>query len=602
MLQRIIPVLVAVLVLNWMGVLEQKPSPAPSEAQALPVLDVIQNESVGEAGGPAAPDRVPGELLVDLRDDATDADVAAIEQRFGIDLQEIGPENREVRVMRAEVGDRDEAALTSELSKDGLVEQVEPNYLYRSLMVPNDPLYKYQWHMDQIRCPKAWDGGKYGEGAVVAVIDTGVAFENYRQFKKIRDLQGTKFVPGYNAVAHNDHPNDDHSHGTHVAGTVAQTTNNKEGVAGIAFKCAIMPIKVLTKQGWGTIGEIAEGIRWAADHKANVINMSLGGNSYSRVLKEACDYAKKKGVTIVCAAGNNGREGVSYPARYPACIAVSATRFDETLTWYSNWGKEICVAAPGGDTRVDQNGDGYPDGVLQNTIKPENPGEDVYALFQGTSMASPHVAGVAALIVSQGVKNPDKVRAILEKTARPKGGGRGDPKFGAGIVDAAAAQKAAAAEVGNRRLLSLVGAALLVACGLSGAALRLVAAAVPAVAAGCGFYFLPWQWLPAVLTQPMARWELAIFPGDGAVSPIFYSALLPLLAVALLWGFRPARPVTAGLALGFAAHLADAALLAGSDVAWPPGTAGALDVTWLLANAVALFVLARLALKGCVAR
>src|SRR5262249_6686879 len=151
----------------------------------------------------------------------------------------------------------------------------------------------------------------------------------------------------------------------------------------------------------------------------------------------AIKYARSKGVVVVAAAGNDGRGRVSYPARYPGVIAVAATQFDETTTFYSNWGAEIDVAAPGGNTRVDQNKDGKPDGVLQHTLVIGDPSKTDYQFFMGTSMASPHVAGVAALIESAGVRKPDAVEELLLDTARkPKSsaaaGGRVDDHYGAG--------------------------------------------------------------------------------------------------------------------------------------------------------------------------
>jgi serine protease len=173
--------------------------------------------------------------------------------------------------------------------------------------------------------------------------------------------------------------------------------------------------------------------------------MSLGGPFNSQVLARAVRYAHDKGVVVVCAAGNDGRGKVSYPAANAGAIAVAATQFDDATTFYSNWGKEVFVAAPGGNTRVDQNNDGVPDGVLQNTVTPGNIGKQDYLLFMGTSMASPHVAGVAALLVSQGIHDPDQVAALIKQTARRPSQYRGkhDNHYGAGIIDAAAAVAAA---------------------------------------------------------------------------------------------------------------------------------------------------------------
>jgi serine protease len=284
--------------------------------------------------------------------------------------------------------------------------------------------------------PEAWTRNQ-GEGVVVAVVDTGVT--------PVEDLGGTELVPGWNFVDNSADTRDDHGHGTHVAGTIAQTTHNGVGVAGVAYRAKIMPIKVLSAGGSGSVAGIAEGIQWATDHGARVINMSLGGPFYSQVLAKAVRYAHERGVVVVCAAGNDGRGKVSYPAANAGALAVAATQFDETTTFYSNWGKEISVAAPGGNTRVDQNGDGVPDGVLQNTVTPGNIDKQDYLLFMGTSMASPHVAGVAALLVSAGVRDPHVVKTLLEQTAhRPTAyRGKRDPHYGAGIVDASAALAAA---------------------------------------------------------------------------------------------------------------------------------------------------------------
>ncbi len=326
----------------------------------------------------------------------------------------------------------------------------EPNYIAHSFMVPNDPFYKYQWHLDNpvyggIEAEEAWNTST-GSGVTVAVIDTGVAYENYTEknrrnkYYRAPDLAVTLFAPGYDFVNKDTHPNDDEGHGTHVTGTIAQSTNNGVGVAGVAHKARIMPIKVLNKNGSGTYADIALGVRFAADNGAKVINMSLGGSAKASYLEEALAYAYGKGVTIVAAAGNSGNDTPSYPAGYDAyVISVGATRYDETLAPYSNYGASIDIVAPGGDLSVDQNGDGYGDGVLQQTFSRQTNNWGYY-FYNGTSMASPHVAGVAALLIANGyATTPADVRAAIETTAQDLGAPGKDNTYGNGLVNAAAA-------------------------------------------------------------------------------------------------------------------------------------------------------------------
>jgi len=339
-----------------------------------------------------------------------------------------------------------EAKAEFEMEED--VEYAEPNYIAYALMVPNDQYYPYQWHLDNpvyggIGMEEAWDVST-GSGVTVAIIDTGIAYEDYSwRYKKAPDLNNTCFVSGYDFVNNDSHPNDDNSHGTHVAGTIAQSTNNSKGVAGVAFKSCLMPVKVLDKYGSGTYADVALGIRFAADNSAKVINLSLGGPVPATYLEEALAYAYNKGVTIVAAAGNDGTNVISYPAAYDAyVIAVGATRYDETLAYYSNFGLSLDLVAPGGDLNVDQNDDGYADGVLQNTFNPNtrNTRDFGYWFFQGTSMAAPHIAGTAALVIANGnATTPDEIRAALETTAEDLGTTGWDTTYGWGLVDAFAA-------------------------------------------------------------------------------------------------------------------------------------------------------------------
>ncbi|HQL24350.1 MAG TPA: S8 family serine peptidase, partial [candidate division Zixibacteria bacterium] len=321
------------------------------------------------------------------------------------------------------------------------VEYAEPNYIAHAFMTPNDPYYTYQWHMPLIKMPAAWDQTTGSPSVIVAVVDCGVAYETYGSFTQAPDLAGTSFVPGYDFINNDSHPNDDCAHGTHVAGTVAQTTNNNLGVTGVAFNCSIMPVKVLDASGSGSYTAIANGVTFAADNGAHVINMSLGGSYNSSTLQNAVVYAYNKGVTIVCAAGNAGTSTPQYPAAYSQCISVSAVRYNKTYTSYTSYGSTIDICAPGGDVSVDQNGDGYVDGVLQQTHDGTNYGTFGYYFYEGTSMASPHVAGVAALLIAKngGSMAPADVRAALQNTAEDLGAAGWDQYYGYGLVDANAA-------------------------------------------------------------------------------------------------------------------------------------------------------------------
>ena len=285
------------------------------------------------------------------------------------------------------------------------------------MLFPDDPQYNKQWNFRAINVEQAWDETK-GAGVTVAVIDTGVS--------KVPDLKLTKFVEGYDFVNNKDDASDDNGHGTHVAGTIAQSTDNGYGVAGIAYEASIMPLKVLSGSGGGEIADIAEAIKFAADNDADIINMSLGGGGDSNMMKEAIAYAHSKGVTIIAAAGNEGRNAASYPARYPDVISVSATDAAGEKASYSNFGAGVDIAAPGGS------GTSETGRIIQNTVNPAT-GETVFVGFQGTSMAAPHVAGVAALIRATGVDNPEEISNILKQSSRQGKRGSSQPFLGRDI-------------------------------------------------------------------------------------------------------------------------------------------------------------------------
>jgi len=367
------------------------------------------------------------------------------------------------------------------LSNNPNVEDVTETLTASIYETPNDTFFNYQWHLHDtaggLRAEPAWDlAPNKGSGVVVAVIDTGVAYETYSRppssglpamnFQQAPDLSGLSVTTPKNYVFGDSHANDDHSHGSHVTGTIAQTTNNGFGVAGLASNVTLMPIKVLDFNGSGMDADLVDAIYYAVDNGADVISMSLGftgtgapdgdGNYCTEILDlgDALDYAYENGVVVVAASGNDSSI-VSCPAAYPTVIAVGASTYAAAVASYSNQGDALDVVAPGGDPNADLNGDGYSDGALQETYC--DPGGFIVLLailsgttadfdsfcdvfMSGTSMATPHVSGVAALLLGQQPSlSPDDVRALIEGTARDGGAVGWDPAFGYGIVDAAAA-------------------------------------------------------------------------------------------------------------------------------------------------------------------
>jgi serine protease len=285
-----------------------------------------------------------------------------------------------------------------------------------------------------------------GAGVTVAVVDTGVAFENYNGFYKAPDLSATKFVLGHNFVADTDHPDDDQGHGTHVTGILADNFVDGGGTIGVAPEVTVMPLKAVGADGSGSDFMIAQAIRWAADQGASVINLSLGGQGAGSVLADACRYAASKNCVLVAAGGNDGADQVGYPALYSYCMAIGATGFDGVRAPYSNRGDRLLVVAPGGNTSQDLNGDGRPDGIVAQTFDPRRGYDSFDYLFeQGTSMAAAEAAGTAALMRSVNPKlSAVDIRRILSRTALPLGGTTGrNNDYGYGLIDALAAVQAA---------------------------------------------------------------------------------------------------------------------------------------------------------------
>ncbi|MFC4778502.1 S8 family peptidase [Paenibacillus sp. GCM10023252] len=303
---------------------------------------------------------------------------------------------------------------------------VEPHYLYmtnetaqeQQAIVPNDLLYsEYQWNLPSIETEKGWSRSKGNEQVIVAVLDTGVQ-QNHP------DLQG-KLVKGLNIVDSNAEPEDDVGHGTHVAGIIGATVNNGEGVAGVSWYNKIMPIKVLDSSGAGSTYSVAQGIIWAVDNGAKVINMSLGNYAQAEFLHDAIKYAYERDVVLIAASGNDNTERPGYPAAYPEVFAVGATDAKSKRASFSNYGDYIDVAAPGASIAST-----YPGGQ--------------YAALSGTSMASPHVAALAALIRSANPKLTNaEVMDIMRNSAVDLGTPGKDNDFGYGLIDVDRALSAA---------------------------------------------------------------------------------------------------------------------------------------------------------------
>jgi serine protease len=416
-------------------------------------------------------DYLPGQVIVKFKPgasrDGQQRALDAVRSRPSVDSLEWAGE---VAILHDPL-QPDARILAEQLASQPEVEYAEPNFLLHHLSTPNDTGYApRQWNLQSIDMPRAWDinpGGK--SSVIVAVVDTGITTDDTTRsaatwngsaiqvisvpFAVNPDLPASRLVTPFDFVSgFGTTTLDTEGHGTHVSSTIGEQTNNALLDAGIAYNARIMPVKVCASYwdvqfsfsaggGRGFVppdaggcpnSAVALGIRYAADNGAKVINLSLGGPSPSATQLDALNYAVGKGVFVAIAAGNEKLEGnpVSYPASYAQQIAgvmaVGATNRSGNRASYSNTGSYVEIAAPGGDSRdSDASGSGF---IWQSTIRPSvsDPSRVLFPVFDnytevafsGTSMASPHVAGLAALLISQGVTSPAAIEQVIKKTAK----------------------------------------------------------------------------------------------------------------------------------------------------------------------------------------
>ena len=475
------------------AILVALPFVRPTDAQS-PILPPLPQEVVEGFIQAAAEhvDYLPGEVIVKFKPGVTaqgeQRALTALRSRPDVSaLQWLAGTTSALYRDRQQPNAR---ILAEQLSEQPEVAYAEPNYVMHVHAVPNDPSYSLrQWNFSAINMPGAWDISPGGSNStIVAIVDTGVTTSPLFNLS-VKTWDGTKIVSASPPVALSpDHdagrfvspadftgsltsPStvvyDLDGHGTHTSSTVGESTNNAVAEAGIAYNARIMPVKVcvgywdiqfqmsalgipgFTPQDAGgscSTAAVAAGIRWAADHGANVINLSLGGSQPSQTQFDALTYAVQHGVFVSISAGNSYDTGnaAAYPASYAptlgGVVSVAAVGRSLNHAYYSTSGPYVELAAPGGDVK-----DGGSAGeVWQATLCPSDsdsatvifPRFDRYCevAYQGTSMAAPHVAGAAALLVSRGIKDPAAIEALLTKTARDLGAPGKDDLFGYGLI------------------------------------------------------------------------------------------------------------------------------------------------------------------------
>lgn len=442
-------------------------------ATAGAVVALLALAALAATGG-AAPARTEataasatGKVVVTFRAGASAADQRRIIQAAGATA--VGSLAGNSRLL--DTGGRSAPVTATALDRDPKVAYAGPDYrVHAADFIPNDPGHggaggwqQVQWNFAGpfgVGAPAAWsiamrDHAPGARGVTVAVIDSGVAYENYESFRRSPDLARGTFVSPHDFLSGNSHANDQEGHGTHVASTIAERTNNGIGVTGLAYNAHIMPLRVLDAQGNGSGSTVARAIVYAVVHHAQLINLSVEFDPTVRAANipeviGAMRYAYRRGVLIVAAAGNEARGRVSYPAAAsPYALAVGASTADGCLAEYSNYGKGLALVAPGGGADAPFSDDPadaahcHPSGqgrdVVQETFS-GNHRKSRLDGFEGTSFAAPHVTAAAALLIATGRlgrhPSPTRITARLLSTAQNIGP---SARYGAGLLDIPAA-------------------------------------------------------------------------------------------------------------------------------------------------------------------